>query len=278
MVKVALMYDFDKTLSPKDMQEFTFIPSLGFKNPKQFWKEVNDLKHAQQMDSILAYMYWMLKKADAAGKPIRRENFVELGKDVQLFQGVESWFERINEAGRKLGLEVEHYIISSGLSEIIEGTSIADKFKKVYACRFFYDENGVAKWPAVVVNYTTKTQYIFRINKQILSESEDKALNHYTAEQDRPVPFSRMIYIGDGLTDVPCMKLVKEHGGHSIAVYSGKEKKNQRIARELVHDGRVHFMTNADYSQGSEMEAIVTAVFEKIAANIKCEQFENQSR
>ncbi len=276
MIKVALMYDFDKTLSPKDMQEFTFIPSLGFK-PKQFWKEVSDLKNAQQMDSILAYMYMMLKKADAAGKPIRRENFVELGKDVQLFDGVETWFDRINEAGKKLGLEVEHYIISSGLTEIIEGTSIADKFKKVYACRFFYDENGVAKWPAVVVNYTTKTQYIFRINKQVLSESEDKALNHYTPESERPVPFSRMIYVGDGLTDVPCMRLVKEYGGHSIAVYSGKEKKNQKIARELVNEGRVNFMTCADYSSGSDMETIVTAVFEKIASNVKLEELEKQN-
>ncbi len=278
MVKVALMYDFDKTLSPKDMQEFTFIPSLGFKKPKQFWEEVNALKSAQQMDSILAYMYMMLKKADAAGKPIRRENFVELGKDVSLYEGVESWFERINQAGKQLGLEVEHYIISSGLSEIIEGTSIASQFKKVYACRYYYDENGVAKWPAVVVNYTTKTQYIFRINKQVLSESEDTALNHYTPESERPIPFSRMIYVGDGLTDVPCMKLVKEHGGHSIAVYSGKEKKHQKIARELVKEQRVNFMTAADYSQGSEIETIVFAILNEIAAKVQLEQLEVSNR
>lgn len=276
MIKVALMYDFDKTLSPKDMQEFSFIPSLGFKNPKKFWEEVNVLKQENQMDSILAYMYMMLKKADAAHKPIRRSDFVALGKDVLLYPGVESWFERINEAGKQLGIEVEHYIISSGLTEMIEGTSIADKFKKIYACKYYYDENGVAKWPALVVNYTTKTQYIFRINKQILSECNDADLNHYVPQEARPVPFSRMIYVGDGLTDVPCMKLVKEYGGHSIAVYNTENKKHKKGALQLIKENRVNFTAGADYSAGSEMELIVKAILNKIAAQAELERLESK--
>lgn len=277
MIKVALMYDFDKTLSPKDMQEFSFIPALGFKNPKKFWEEVNVLKNSNQMDSILAYMYMMLKKADAAQQPIRRSDFVALGKDVLLYPGVEDWFDRINEAGRQLGLEIEHYIISSGLKEIIEGTSIADKFRKIYACRYYYDENGVAKWPALVVNYTTKTQYIFRINKQVLSESDDTELNHYVPHQDRPIPFTRMIYVGDGLTDVPCMKLVKEYGGHSIAVYNTENKKHKKGALQLIKENRVNFTAAADYSSGSDMEVIMKAILNEIAAQAELERLEQMT-
>lgn len=268
-IKVALMYDFDKTLSPKDMQEFSFIPSLGYQNPGDFWSDVNKIKTEQKMDSILAYLYMMLKKADANSKPILKQNFVDLGKDIEYYPGVEEWFKRINEYGDKLNIEVEHYIISSGLTEIIEGTSINDEFKKVYACKYYYDANGVAKWPALVVNYTTKTQYIFRINKQVLDESEDNELNRYTKMEDRPIPFSRMIYIGDGLTDVPCMKLVKEYGGTSIAVHQKDNQKMKEINDTLVDDNRVDFSVDADYTENSLMDTIIKTTLEKIATEQK---------
>lgn len=263
------MYDFDKTLSPKDMQEFSFIPSLGYQNPGDFWSDVNKIKTEQKMDSILAYLYMMLKKADANSKPILKQNFVDLGKDIEYYPGVEEWFKRINEYGDKLNIEVEHYIISSGLTEIIEGTSINDEFKKVYACKYYYDANGVAKWPALVVNYTTKTQYIFRINKQVLDESEDNELNRYTKMEDRPIPFSRMIYIGDGLTDVPCMKLVKEYGGTSIAVHQKDNQKMKEINDTLVDDNRVDFSVDADYTENSLMDTIIKTTLEKIATEQK---------
>ena len=152
------------------------------------------------------------------------------------------------------------------MTEIIDGTEIADCFKKIYACRYYYDEQGVAKWPALVVNYTTKTQYIFRINKQVLNASEDVALNQYTDAKERPVSISNMVYIGDGLTDVPCMKLVKQYGGHSIAVYHPEGKKSQNLAKELVTAERVHFTAPADYSQGSAMETLAFAILKEIAA------------
>lgn len=266
MIKVAFMYDFDKTLSPKDMQEFGFLPSLGFDDPSKFWKEVHEFKVENQMDGILAYMYMMIQKSEEAGRPIHKEDLVTLGKGVELFPGVKDWFERINEEGRKLGLEVEHYIISSGLTEIIEGTEIADCFKKIYACRYYYDAQGVAKWPALVVNYTTKTQYIFRINKQVLDASEDVALNQYTDVKERPISISNMVYIGDGLTDVPCMKLMKQYGGHSIAVYHPELAKSQNLAKELVTADRVHFTAPADYSQGSAMETLAFAILKEIAS------------
>lgn len=272
--KVAIMYDFDKTLSDKDMQEYSFIPSLGYKENIEFWKDVTKLSKDNKMDSILAYLFMMIKKSQDVSKPICKEAFTKLGKDVLLYPGVNTWFKRINEIGANLGLEIEHYIISSGLTEIIEGTEIANEFKKIYACKFYYDENGVARWPSLVVNYTTKTQYIFRINKQVLDENEDKALNEYTEEKDRPIPFRRMIYVGDGLTDVPCMKLVKENGGKSIVVYNRKNQLMKDTAESLIKQNRANYMSVANYSSNKEMECLMTKILDSIHADLALELME----
>jgi len=256
---VAIMYDFDKTLCTRDMQEYSFIPGLGI-SAESFWNEAGKLA-GKGMDPILAYMYLMLKKAREADKPIRRENFVALGRDIDFFPGVDDWFSRINEYGSQNGVDIQHFIISSGLKEIIEGSRIHNEFSKIYACEFHYDANGVADWPLVSVNYTTKTQFLFRINKGVLDGTDSDALNRYVPEEDRPVPFRNMVYIGDGLTDVPCMKLVKANGGHSIAVYG---KNNKKKSEELLVDKRVDFLTPADYRQGKDLETLVKRIVDRI--------------
>ena len=258
---IALMYDFDKTLCTKDMQEYTFIPNVGM-TAEAFWAESNSLAKREKMDKILAYMRVMLDKARAAHVRIQREEFVKLGKDLEFFPGVETWFERINRIGKELGVSVEHYIISSGLREIIEGSSIFSAFREVFACEFLYDENDVACWPKNAVNFTTKTQFLFRINKGVLDLSEDEALNKYTPEEDRRIPFRNMIYIGDGLTDVPCMKLVKVNGGYSIAVHP-KNKKSK--VKDLLLHNRVDFIEQADYSEGSNLDRTVRDILCKMA-------------
>ena len=269
--KLAIMYDFDKTLSPKDMQEFSFIPSLGIE-PAQFWSEVTALAESQKMDGILTYMYMMLNTANLTGQPIRRSDFVALGKNVKLYPGVEKWFRRINEYGRQHNIEIEHFIISSGLTEIIEGTTIAGEFKKIYACKYCYNASGVAVWPATVVNYTTKTQYIFRINKGVLDENNDNDLNRYTPDQLRDIPFTNMIYIGDGLTDVPCMKLVTVNGGKSIAVYGKDSEKKKATAQQLIADHRADFIAPADYSENRELDKIVKSIIDYTEARIQMER------
>ena len=257
---VALMYDFDKTLCTKDMQEYTFIPNVGM-TAMEFWDEANTLAKEKQMDGILSYMYVMLEKAHSAKKSIRREAFVKMGKDLEFFPGVESWFDRINRFGDELGLKIEHYIISSGLHEIIEGSSIYNYFKDVFACEYLYDENDVACWPKNSVNYTTKTQFLFRINKGVLDISNDRDLNTYTPKDNRRIPFRNMIYIGDGMTDVPCMKLVKVNGGYSIAVY---QNGNRTKVKNLITDNRVNFIETADYSEGSGLDTTVKEILRKI--------------
>ncbi len=258
---VALMYDFDKTLCTKDMQEYSFIPNVNM-TPAEFWREANDLARESKMDGILAYMFVMLDRARTARVSVRRESFVALGKDLEFFPGVETWFDRMDRFGRECGVKVEHYIISSGLREIIEGSSIFRYFREVFACEFLYDANDVAVWPKSVVNYTTKTQFLFRINKGVLDISDDTSVNDFIPEDERPVPFRNMLYIADGKTDIPCMKLVRVNGGYSIAVF---QKNTKNTAADLLRDGRASLMLPADYSEGGELEAVVKNMIRKIA-------------
>lgn len=255
----AIMYDFDKTLCTRDMQEYSFIPGLGI-SAEVFWNEAKRLS-GSGMDPILAYMYLMLKKSREAEKPIRRENFVDLGHAIDFFPGVSDWFKRINDYGKACDVTVQHFIISSGLKEIIEGSTICNAFTKIYACEFHYDANNVADWPLISVNYTTKTQFLFRINKGVLDGTDNEALNRYVPEEDRPIPFRNMIYIGDGLTDVPCMKLVKANGGHSIAVFG---RGNKKKVEELLVDHRVNFLAAADYTSGKELDGLVKRIIDRM--------------
>ncbi|MDY0289268.1 MAG: HAD family hydrolase [Sphaerochaeta sp.] len=260
---IAIMYDFDKTLTTRDMQEYTFIPKLGMEAPS-FWAKANALAQKEEMDSILAYMKLMLDESKRRSQPIRRSDFVALGSNLEFFPGVFSWFETIDKVGEKLGLIIDHYIISSGLREIIEGSEVGSCFKRIYASEYLYDENDVAVWPKLSVNYTAKTQFLFRINKGVLDVFEDKKLNNYTPENSRPVPFTNMIYIGDGLTDVPCMKLVKNNGGKSIAVH---KQGDMDTCHQLMREQRIDFFAEADYSEDKQLFALVSTILSKMQAD-----------
>jgi len=264
-VPLAIAYDFDGTLAPGNMQEPQFLPEIGVKK-NEFWKEVNAETQREQADNVLVYMNLMLKKAQANGVPVRRDDFIKRGKEIQLFEGVPDWFDRINQYGKEKGMHVEHYLLSSGNAEIFEGTSIFPKFKKVYASKFLFDENGVACWPALAVNYTTKTQYLFRINKGAHDLSDSAKVNQYINKKNRAVPFENMIYIGDGETDIPCFRLIKEQGGLSIAVYTPNKKLARGKAEQYRKDGRIHCVVPAVYSDGSDVDKVVKAYIDLISA------------
>ena len=276
MKKAAIVYDFDKTLCTKDMQEYSLIPALGYENPRDFWDEVTEISVRQSMDGISAYLYLLQKKYAEQGRPLTREAFSGLGQDIELFPGVKTWFSRVNTYARKAGFFLEHYIISSGMYEIIQSVPVHNEFHRIYACRYFYDENGEAVWPAQVINYTTKTQYLFRINKGVLDESEEGRLNDYVPNEERPIPFSRMIYIADGLTDVPCMKLVKTYGGRSIAVYNETSQKAYDTACKLIRDGRANYTAKADYTEGSRMESLVFRILDHMKTDASLEEEEGK--
>ena len=259
---IALLYDFDKTLSTTDQQEYTFIPSLDM-TPDEFWSEADNISREYNMDRILAYMFLMIRQARKKGVEITRDAFNQLGKDVVLLPGVKTWFKQNKKYGEEKGVKIEHYIISSGLKEIMEGTEIAKYFKKIYGCEFHYNTNGNADWPCQIVNYTTKTQFIFRISKGALDLYDDSVVNSYMSMVDRSVPYSNMIYIGDGLTDVPCMKLVKDRGGESIALYH----KDKRRVQQLLLEKRVNFVCPANYTKNSELEETIKKIIDKMVVN-----------
>ena len=261
---LAICYDFDKTLSPDDMQAQGYIQSVGY-NISEFWDESNSMAAANDMDNNLAYMYKMVQESE--GNIIfNKETLAEYGAKVKLFNGVNEWFERIREYGKEHNVIVEHYIISSGLKEMIEGTKIAKNgaFEKIYASSFYYNDRGVAKWPAQVINYTSKTQFLFRIEKGVL-DINDPGVNDYFSPEEMRVPFRNMVYIGDSDTDIPCMKLVNSYGGHSIGVYNPITQDKEKVHR-MIKDKRIKYFAPADYSEGLELDCIVKAIIDKTVA------------
>lgn len=262
----ALIYDFDGTLSPGNMQEFGFIQAVG-KTAGEFWTMSDEIAKGQDASNVLSYMKLMFDEARRSGIRLERDRFRSFGKDIKLFEGVEQWFSLVNAYGKSIGVTVEHYINSSGLKEIIEGSPIAPEFKHIFAGSFIYDENGEAVWPGIAVDYTAKTQFIFKISKGIFSARDNKRVNASMAEDRKRIPFTNMIYFGDGDTDVPCMKIVGMFGGHSIAVYNPDNPHKKATAGKLRRQGRVSFALPAVYTADSPAFRVVKAILDKIKAD-----------
>ena len=270
---IGLIYDFDGTLSPGNMQEFGFIQAIG-QTPEEFWSKSNGLAIGQDASDILAYMKLMVDEAKKNHIKLTRENFKKYGADIKLYEGVRDWFEHINQYGREHGVIIEHYINSSGLTEIIDGSPIAGAFKHVFAGSFLYNDKGEAEWPGIAVDFTAKTQYLFKIQKGIFSSRDATKVNEALADESKRMPFTNMIYFGDGETDVPSMKLVNMFGGNAIAVFDPSRPKKKEAARKLLRQGRVNFITPASYTKDSRTYRLVCAIIDKIKAENELRQFE----
>ena len=262
---VALIYDFDGTLSPGNMQEFGFIQAVG-KTKEEFWTSSDGIAIGQDASNVLAYMKLMFDEARKAGIKLRRSSFKEFGKHIELFPGVKEWFGLVNRYGAAHGVKVEHYINSSGLKEIIEGCEIAKEFRHIYAGTFIYNEAGEAEWPGIAVDHTAKTQFLFKISKGITSQHDSKMVNASIADDKKRIPFSHMIYFGDGETDIPCMKIVGMFGGNPIAVYNPDSPKKRAVAEKLKRQGRVKFITPTTYTADSRTFKLVKAIIDKVKA------------
>ena len=262
VTKVALIYDFDGTLSTTDMQDYALIPELGME-PKDFWPVANKWSRDNGADQVTGSMYYFVKTAKEKGVKLTRSMLKDAGKNIVYFAGVEEWFNRISAYGKELNLKIEHYIISAGYEEILEGSKIYKYFKNVFGCSFAYGDDGTPVWPARVVNYSTKTQYLSKINKG-LGKLEDRLVNEFMPDEERRIPYRRMIYFGDGMTDIPSMKITKERGGNAIAVYRPKSK-HKKNAIKLLTDNRVNFALPADYRENRELDKVVKTILDKIA-------------
>lgn len=267
-VRVAVLYDFDGTLAPGNMQEHSLLPQYLKTTPSDFWGRVATEKRIDDADEILVYLHLILQRANELGLSITREVLRRHGSLSPLFDGVSDWFERINAHARSRGLVLEHYVISSGNEEMIQGSSIARHFRKVFASRYRYDAHGQAVWPALAINYTSKTQYLFRINKGVDNSWDHEPVNRWVPHRERPVPFSRMIYLGDGDTDIPSMKTVRHQGGHSVAVFDPERwarRELQAKVYDLIAEDRAHFVVPADYRDGSQLDITIKGILGRIA-------------
>lgn len=256
---IGIMYDFDKTLSTTDMQNYDFIPNLGM-TPEEFWGSTTEFTNEYGVERILSYMYMMIAKTKEKGIKMTREYLNECGKNIKFYPGVTTWFKRINEYGESKGVKIEHYLVSSGTMEIVEGCQIFPFFTKAWGCEYYYDKDGNPVWPKLAINYTQKTQFYFRISKGVVDVTNDNSVNEKTLE--RKIPYKNIIYMGDGMTDVACMTLVKHNEGTSIAIYP--EKESDKV-RSLYTDGRCNFICRADYTAGSDLEKVIKLIIDKVA-------------
>ena len=267
-LRTALVYDFDGTLAPGNIQEHSLIPSHLEMAVPCFWAAVAEEKQQDDADEILVYLRLLAARAREVGKPLTRELLREHGANTPLFSGVAQWFTRIGKHALARGLRLEHYVVSSGNEEMIAGTQIYQHFTKVFASRYRYDVNGHAEWPAVAINYTNKTQYLFRINKGVANSWDNEPVNRWIPTAERPIPFSRIIYLGDGDTDIPSMKMVRHQGGHSIAVFDPARWERPALQQKvynLIAEDRAHFVVPADYQDGSQLDITVKGVLGRIA-------------
>ncbi len=275
---IAICYDFDGTLAHGNIQENSFLPELNIESD-DFWDDVSKNTKDHNADRILTYMHLMLEEArnTKSENQITKSAIRAHGKKAALYRGVKVWFGRIDEYAKDKGAKIEHYIISSGLKEMIEGSPIGDKFEGIFASSFRYNSADIAEWPALALNYTTKTQYLFRINKGVKEIYEDKKVNEYKAPEKRRIPFTRMVYIGDGDTDIPCMKLVKDQGGFSIVVYEPDEKEeneknNKEKASKLIENNRANFIAPADYRKDKKLDKQIKTIIDKVIADFNVQK------
>lgn len=272
MATVALVYDFDGTLSPHNMQEYGVLGALHLQ-PEAFWGKVQELQRRKKVSQILGYMWQLLEESHRAKLQLTRSELARHGAKIDFFPGVVDWFDRTRKQAASMGLQLEHNIISSGLEEMIEGCRIRDAFDHVFASSYLYNEAGCAVWPRLALDYTLKTQFLFRISKGAYDVSDDAAVNEYMSEGARHVPFSRIVYLGDGMTDVPCMRLVKQLGGYSLAVYNETDPASREQAQKLVDDQRVQSAVPADYTENSQLSQLLERILSRIAAETRLERF-----
>ena len=261
-LNIAMVYDFDGTLAPGNMQEGRFIPAVGL-TTEQFWQLWRDYTRLYQADPTLAYMQLMLDSARNSGISVTKHDLAASAGSVEFFPGVTEWFDRINTYAQAKAARIRHYVVSSGNAETIEATRIAPSLDGIFGSRFAYDENGVASWPAEAVNFTTKTQYLFRINKNAIRPDQRDVVNLYIPQDERPFPFENMVYLGDGETDIPCFSLVEDKGGLAVAVHApGRRAEAERYLR----DHRAHAVTEADYRPNTPLDRVIRAFIDHAAA------------
>ena len=271
LLPIALVYDFDGTLAEGNCAEHGLLPALGIDDPKDFWRDVKHQATSRDADEILTYLGLLMERASSKNiKLLSKKKVRKFGQSIPLFSGVDSWFPRRNQYSKSELIKLEHYIISSGLEEMIIGCKIGKEFKKVFGCRIEkFQDNPVIMWPTQTINYTTKTQFLFRINKGIDNSWDNEKINRFIEPEDRPIPFKQMIFLGDGDTDIPSMKMVRYQGGHSLAVFDQKKWPSaQHKVGKLISEERADYVVPADYREGSQLDVTIKGLLQLIKRKV----------
>ena len=269
---LALVYDFDGTLTPLPMQEYTILPKLGISG-KKFWGDVNEAVEKTKGDPMLTYLRLLVERIEENHKHLTRADLRALAKDIKYYPGVKTWFQRTTDYVHNASngkVKLLHYVISAGLREILEGVSIKRHFSRIYASEYYFNHHGAATFPQVVITDTQKTQFLFRINKG--KENVSDSINEYMPEVERPIPFQNILYLGDGLTDVPSMTVTRKNGGHAIAVHKPQVSKSIAVCKTLLKAGRVDFFAPADYREGKMLEGHVQTVLDLMISRVMYEK------
>ncbi len=268
---IAIVYDYDQTLSPSYMQDEVVFPTFGI-DGKSFWRRCTEFVREQGYDSELAYMKVLL---DTLGmdRPTNDE-LRKLGAKLNFYKGLPEMFDDfrddlLSEEQIAHGITVEHYIISSGMKVLIEGSRLAPYVRAIFGCEFAEDEQGRITFPKRVISHTQKTQFLFRINKGLLDMSQD--VNDHMEAGIRPIPFSNMIYLGDGPTDVPCFTVMRKNDGHAIAVYNPDDPERvgfKKCYQLSTHADRVRHIAPADFRRNSHLRLLLEQMVAEIASRI----------
>jgi phosphoglycolate phosphatase-like HAD superfamily hydrolase len=269
--RIGIIFDFDETLAPDSTS--SFLESLDV-DVKDFWlNQVNPLYLKHGWDPIPAYLYKMIEVSQSCPqKKITKKKLADFGKKLKFFNGVQTIFGQLEKTAKKVNpaVQVDFFLISSGIRQILMNSKIAKYFKDIWACDFHYNSNGEIVFPKNIVSFTDKTRYLFQISKGIFGP--ESRLNPFEVNKkvgQLYIPFNQMIIVGDGYTDIPLFSLIKKNDGTAIAVYNPTDKRKWTRAWGFVEDKRVTNLVPADYGKKHALNHILIMAVQTMASKLR---------
>ena len=271
---IAIVYDYDRTLSPRPMQEDVIFERIGVEASK-FWSMADELKGNKSYEDELAWIRLLLD--NPSFRCLSNLDLEGMGRNLKFYPGVPEMFAELevglhSDKYLRHGVALEHYIVTSGLKSVLAGSILSQNVQAIFGCELDEDEEGRVYWPKRIISHTAKTQYLFRITKGLEYVDLSHDVNDHMPEPERRIPFSNMLYIGDGPTDVPCFAVISSRGGKSLAVYDPSSKVSFATCMSLREAQRVDEIAEADYRQNTHLRRLMEHYVIQMADRIVLQQ------